>query len=136
MDALSITKSDSTTPEPPLAEDKLQAIATSVNRHLGRSVEEIIKAGLELANLTAERAESLGLDLKNGALIVKVEPEGPAAEAGLSRGLTIVNIDKKSITTAEQAKAALEGSDRSKGALVQAVSPQGGREYVIVKVQK
>jgi hypothetical protein len=33
----------------PLAEDKLQAIATRVNRHLDRSVEEVIKAGLELA---------------------------------------------------------------------------------------
>lgn len=33
----------------PLAEDKLQAIAHRINRHLDRSVEEVIAAGLELA---------------------------------------------------------------------------------------
>jgi serine protease Do len=99
-------------------------------------VTSVPRAGLELADLTEERAQALGMNRKSGALIASVEQGGPAGEAGLTRGLVIVKVDSKAITNAEQAKTALEAADPEKGALVQAVSPNGGTEYVVVKVQK
>jgi serine protease Do len=93
-------------------------------------------AGIELADLNEERAEALGFTRKEGAIIASVDQNGAAAEAGLSRGVVIVKVDKKTITNAEEAKAALEAADPVKGALVQAVSPLGGTAYVVVKVQK
>jgi S1-C subfamily serine protease len=104
----------------------------------GRSTEaeslSVPRAGLEVTDLTEDRAEQLGMSIKGGALVLRVEPNGPAAEAGLTRGLVITKVDKKAVTSAEAAKAALEAADPAKGALVQAQSPQGGTEYVIVKV--
>jgi serine protease Do len=102
----------------------------------GQSVDVVAvpKAGLDLADLTEERARSLGMSLKNGALIAGVEPDGPADRVGLTRGLVIVKVDGQQIATAEQAKTALEAS-KPEGALVLAVSPEGGSEYVVVKVQ-
>jgi S1-C subfamily serine protease len=91
---------------------------------------------MELADLTASRAQSFGMSIKSGAIIASVESGGPAADAGLSTGLVIVKVNGKAVTNAEQAKSALESADPEKGALVQAVSPRGGTEYVIVKVQK
>jgi serine protease Do len=114
--------------------------AQPISRRRGGSqnveVTNVARAGLELADLTEERAQALGMTRKSGALIASVEQGGPAAAAGLIRGLVIVKVDGKATANAEQAKSALEASNPEKGALVQAVSPAGGTEYVVVKVQK
>src|SRR5262245_45794659 len=95
------------------------------------------RAGLLLTDLTEERADSLGLSQKGGAVILGVEGGSTAAEAGLVRGQIIVKVDRQPVTTAEGAKDALEKSDPEKGALVHAYSPQGGgMEIVVVKVPR
>jgi S1-C subfamily serine protease len=99
------------------------------------------RAGVDLADLTEERAQALGIDRKAGAIIMNVEPGGPVSEVGLSRGSVIVKVDNKTITTAEEAKAALEAANIAKGALVQAITREEGTanvgtSIVIVKVQK
>jgi serine protease Do len=118
--------------------DYAQAQPISRRRGENQTVETISvsRAGMELADLTASRAQSLGMSIKTGAIIASVESGGPAADAGLASGLVIVKVNGKAVTNAEQAKSALEAADPEKGALVQAVSPRGGTEYVIVKVQK
>jgi serine protease Do len=118
--------------------DYAQAQPISRRRGENQTVETISvsRAGMELADLTTSRAQSLGMSIKAGAIIASVEPGGPAADAGLASGLVIVKVNGKAVTYPEQAKAALEAADTEKGALVQAVSPRGGTEYVIVKVQK
>jgi serine protease Do len=116
--------------------DVARRIPTSGGRSQSVEVVSVPRAGLDLTDLTEERAQALGMSRKSGALIAGIEQGGPAAEAGLSRGLVIVKVDSQQVATADEAKAALESSSPEKGALVQAVSPRGGTEFVIVKVQK
>jgi len=96
----------------------------------------VLRAGLLLTDLTEERADSLGLSQKGGAVILGVEGGSAAAEAGLGRGQVIVKVDRQPVTTAEGAKEALEKSDPEKGALVHVFSQQGGTEIVVVKVPR
>lgn len=109
-----------------------------VRRGGNQNVEAIAvpKAGMELADLTPERAQAMGIARKSGALIVTVDPSGAAAEAGLAQGLVIAKVDKKPVANAQEAKTALEASNPEKGALVQAESPLGGTAFVILKLQK
>src|SRR6202012_5073175 len=53
--------------------------------------------GARLQSVTPEIAESLGLKLPNGALVVNVVPNGPAARAGLKPSDLIVTIDGQTI---------------------------------------
>jgi len=94
------------------------------------------RAGLELTDLTPDRAEALGVTQSGGAVIVRTEAGSPATDAGLARGQVIVKVDRQPVTSADAAKTALERSDPEKGALVQVLSPQGGMEVVVVKVAK
>lgn len=120
----------------PMKDDEARQIP--VRRGGSQNVETIAipKAGLELADLTPERAQVMGIARKSGALIATVDPSGAAAEAGLTQGLVISKVDKKPVANAQEAKAALEASNSEKGALVQAESPLGGTAFVILKLQK
>ena len=92
------------------------------------------KFGVELADATPELAEQLGFKGKvHGAVITDVDPDSPAAEAGLRKGLVIVKVEKKAVESADEAKTALEKASLDKGVLLQVQSPQGGTRYVVVK---
>jgi serine protease Do len=92
------------------------------------------KFGLTLADLSADRADAYGV--KGGALVTRVDPDGPAAEAGVARGLVIAKVDKKDVSSAEVAKAALEKADANKGALVHLRSLDGATAIVVIKPSK
>jgi Do/DeqQ family serine protease len=49
--------------------------------------------GAKLQDVTRDIADSLGLDRPVGALVASLEPNAPAAEAGLKRGDVIVAVD-------------------------------------------
>ena len=92
------------------------------------------KFGVELTDATPEMAEQLGFKGKvSGAVITQVDPDSPAAEAGLRKGLVIVKVEKKAIESAAEAKTALEKASLDKGVLLQVQTPQGGTRYVVVK---
>jgi serine protease Do len=91
------------------------------------------RAGLELTDLSADRAAAFGLK-DGGALVLRVEPGSVAAEAGVARGLVIAKVDRKDVASAEAAKEALERSDPEKGALVHLRSVDGGTAIVLLKV--
>jgi serine protease Do len=83
--------------------------------------------GLSLQTLTPSLSESLGLSRDTrGVVISEVLPGSPAAAAGLSPGEVIVEIDRKPVTGAEQAAAALQ-SNRSGGHLLRVRGPGGSR---------
>ena len=53
--------------------------------------------GVELQDVTADLAESLGLARPEGTLITKIHPQSPLIAAGIKRGDVIVGIDGKPV---------------------------------------
>jgi serine protease Do len=94
------------------------------------------KVGIEVADLTADLAEELGYSSNaKGAVVVRVEPGSAAAEAGLRKGMLIVKVDKKGVDSASGLRKQLKNASLEKGALFQVKSPQGGVDYIVVKVE-
>jgi serine protease DegQ len=68
-------------------------------------MEEIIQTGsvtrgwigVGVQDLTPELAESFKLNNVNGALIVGVEPDGPADRAGIKRGDILITVESKTV---------------------------------------
>ena len=58
--------------------------------------------GVVIQRITPELAELFELDEKEGALVSKVDPEGPAHEAGLKRGDVIVKFGREKIEKMEE----------------------------------
>jgi serine protease Do len=99
----------------------------------------IDKVGMEVSDLTDELAEQFGYkeDAK-GVVITSVEQGGIASEAGLRRGLLVVKIDKKPVTSASTARAAVQKGNLEKGVLLQIQLPPtagGGTTYVVLKAE-
>jgi serine protease Do len=55
--------------------------------------------GLTVRPVTPEVARELDLENPTGVVVTRVEPSGPAAEAGVQRGDVIVEIDRKQVKT-------------------------------------
>jgi serine protease Do len=97
--------------------------------------DELDNLGVEVAELTPDLAKKLGYkEGANGVVITQVQPDSPAAEAGLHRGMLLVKVDKKRVKDIAAVREALAKASSDKGVLVQVRSPDGGTEYVVVKV--
>jgi serine protease Do len=57
--------------------------------------------GVLIQKITPELAESFGLEDDKGALVSRVDPSGPASEAGLERGDVIIEFDGETIDSME-----------------------------------
>jgi Do/DeqQ family serine protease len=69
------------------------------------------KLGLELKPLNPEDAQKLRLPEEvKGLLVIDVDPNGAAAEAGILRGDVIMEVNRQPVTTLEEMKAALNKS--------------------------
>jgi serine protease Do len=92
------------------------------------------KLGLEISELTDEQAEEMGFRRgTQGVVITRVQPETPASESGLRRGMLITKIDNHRITSASQARRALERASLADGVLLQVQSPTGGTNFVLLR---
>jgi serine protease Do len=60
------------------------------------------KLGLTVQNVTPQVAESLGLKHSDGVVITSVQPQSPAAEAGLRRGDVVVEVNRKKTANADE----------------------------------
>lgn len=95
--------------------NKAKAIATQLERG-GRVAHPYL--GVQMQTLTTELARRNNSDPNspiqvpevNGVLVVRVVPNSPAAGAGVRRWDVIVEVDGKSITTAEQLQDVVENS--------------------------
>jgi serine protease Do len=77
----------------------------------GRGAPQAAKLGLVLQTLTPQLAQSMGLDPStHGAVIAEIVPGSAAAKAGLQAGEIILEIDRKSVATADDASATLRGA--------------------------
>jgi serine protease Do len=86
--------------------------------------------GVALQTLTPQIADALGLEpATKGAVITEVSPGSPAAQAGLAPGDVIREIDKKPITSAQDAVAAMASG---KGARLLRVTNASGSRFVTV----
>ena len=58
--------------------------------------------GLQLQNLTQDLSNALGYVLGHGVLITAVEPNSPADEAGIERGLVIYRVGQSAVNSVKQ----------------------------------
>jgi len=118
-------------------EEQPKDYAKRTTRQRGGRIEaegvSVEKFGLELSDLPSDRAEQYGV--KGGALVVRVDPDGVAATAGVARGAVITKVDRKEVANAEAAKSALEKGDLSKGVMLHVRSADGTTAIVMLKTE-
>jgi S1-C subfamily serine protease len=76
--------------------------------------------------LTVDERDQLGISASRGAVITEVQPDSPAAEAGLEAGDVVVRIDGTSISSADDLVAAIR--DREPGDEVEIEYERNGRQ--------
>ena len=70
------------------------------------------KLGFIASNLTPEISQQLGYVDEKGVVIMKVQPETPAAEAGLRPGNLVVAVNRKKVTTLDEYNEALSKASK------------------------
>jgi serine protease Do len=102
----------------------------------GRARESVVigRVGVEAVDLTPELAEDLGFkDGAKGVVVVRVQRNGLAGQAGLRRGMVITKVDKKPVGSAKELSDRLTAAAVQKGVLLQLEAPEGGTSYVLLK---
>jgi serine protease Do len=67
----------------------------------GDPEEDAGKLGMSISSVTPELARSIKLKIAAGVVVRKLQPDGPAAEAGLQAGDVIHRIDRTAITNSQ-----------------------------------
>ena len=96
-----------------------------------KSSVESNKLGIEVTEMTAENAESLGYSGFPGVLISKVEPESPAAEQGLQPGMLIMKVGTTHVKTVSEFQAAVKNESLKNGVLL-LVRTKAGNRFVVL----
>jgi len=92
------------------------------------------KLGLTLEPLTPETARRLGLESgSEGVVVTDVDPNGPAAEEGVTRGDVILEINRKAVNSPADVSAALEASGEKPILLL--ISRRGQTIYLTVRTK-
>ncbi len=90
------------------------------------------KLGVGLEPVTPAVAKQLGLDSdKEGMVVTEVDPSGPAAEEGVSRGDVILEINRKPVNSVADVQAALSASGDKPVLLL--ISRRGQTIYLTIK---
>ena len=85
--------------------------------------------GVSIQDVTPALAQSFGLDHPHGALVVEVEPDGPAAKAGLERGDVIIAYNGAPIEESHQLPAMV--ADMPIGKSAELTILRNGREHTL-----
>jgi serine protease Do len=89
--------------------------------------------GMQLQDLTEELTEALGLMPGQGVLVAAVEPDSPAGEAGIERGLVVYRVGKYDVKSVKQVEDLLSHakSGTSVDFSVGVVRSSGGGQRVV-----
>jgi serine protease Do len=74
---------------------------------------EKVWRGMEVSEITAELARRYRISEKEGVVIINVEPDSPASEAGLAVGDVIISINNLRIRNIEDYESAIKGIKRN-----------------------
>jgi serine protease Do len=102
----------------------------------GRARQSVVigRIGVEAVDLTPELADDLGFkESAKGVVVVRVQRNGLAGQAGLRRGVVITKVDKKAVRSAKELSERLTADAVQKGVLLQLETPEGGTSYVLLK---
>ncbi len=99
----------------------------------GDSTEQTSGFGITLGALTSDMARRLRLPAEtDGVLVMDVEPSSPAAGAGIARGDIILQVNRKPVTSPQEAGRAL-GEVRSGGTAFLLLMRNGQQTFVTVR---
>jgi len=87
--------------------------------------------GIKVSELTAEQAQQAELD--SGVVITEVDPNKPAAEAGLRPGMVILKVDQTEVKDMASFEAAMKEQSVSKKVLLYVQVRPGQNAFVVVK---
>jgi serine protease Do len=113
-------------------------IAFAIPTEVAQNVVETLKdkgavsrgfIGVQIQPVTAELADSLGLKGTGGALVAEAQKDGPAAQAGVQAGDTIVSVDGKPV--AGPRELSREIGAKKPGATVSLGVIRGGKEQTL-----
>jgi serine protease Do len=83
--------------------------ATATSETAISKAEELF--GLQLQNLSQELSDALGYMRGRGVLITAVEPDSPADEAGIERGMAIYRVGKSDVSSVRQVEELLRSAE-------------------------
>jgi serine protease Do len=89
--------------------------------------------GVDVANLTAEIARKLGVEVDAGVEITGVKPDSPAQRQKLAAGMLVMQANRKPIKSIDDFRAAMADQPLSKGILLMIRTEQGATRLVIIK---
>jgi serine protease Do len=88
--------------------------------------------GVTVSNLTEEQASAMKVSA-GGVMITEVDPNGPAYEAGLRRGMVILTVGQAEVKGLDSFKAAMEGQSVKDKVLLYVQVRPGQNAFVVVK---
>lgn len=91
---------------------------------------DIERLGLSLQELTPDLAEKFGYADADGVLVTKVEPDSPAADAGIERGDLIQEVNRRSVASPQAVREALK---LKKGSALLLVRSGAGSRYLALQ---
>jgi Do/DeqQ family serine protease len=89
----------------------------------GKVVRGYMGAGIQ--NVTPELAKGLGLQQSSGVAITQVEPNGPAAKAGLKAGDVVTAVDGKPVYTDNELRLRISSTEPGKTVTLKVVREDG-----------
>ncbi len=89
------------------------------------------KLGLSLQPVTPQVAKQLGINEGEGLVVTDVDQAGPSAEAGISRGDVVLEINRVVVKSVDEVQAALERA--SERPVLMLVARRGGTVYLTVR---
>ena len=94
--------------------------------------ESFNQLGVQVKELTAEIAKELGYEeTPTGVIVTRVDPNGPASEAGITVGQVIEKVGNKKVASLKELEEALKSASLKDGVRLLVSSPTGKHSVVV-----